>query len=123
MHGLRQAPGLVLAHGWSSLPETEAGMACGGVMEAKTFGGWVFLGVLAGLGLWTVYRAGQQSVRRHLVGKGKGRKASEFSAKEVRMGVEHEMEHTDDPTLAEQIAIDHLAETPDYYTRLEAVEP
>jgi hypothetical protein len=91
-------------------------------MEPKTLGGWVFLGVLFGAAALAVYFAGQQSVRRHLVGKGKGRRASEFSAKEVRMGIEHELEHTDDPDLAEQIAIDHLAETPDYYTRLQAVE-
>ncbi len=91
-------------------------------MEPKSVGGWALLGALFGLAALAVYFAGQQSVRRHLVGRGRGRHASEFSAAEVRMGVEHELEHTNDPDLAEQIAIDHLAETPDYYTRLQAVE-
>ena len=91
-------------------------------MQPKTLGGWAVLGALAGLAALAVYFAGQQSVRRHLVGRGQGRNAAEFRATELRMGVEHELEHTDDPDLAEQIAIDHLAETPDYYTRLRAVE-
>jgi hypothetical protein len=30
------------------------------------------------------------------------------------------MEHTDDPDVAEQIALDHLAEDPHYYSRLAA---
>ena len=32
------------------------------------------------------------------------------------------MEHTDDPDLAREIAMDHLTEDPDYYTKLEKVE-
>ena len=39
---------------------------------------------------------------------------------ELLMGTEHEMEHTDDPDVAEQIALDHLAEDPHYYSRLAA---
>ena len=33
------------------------------------------------------------------------------------------MEHTDDPVKAEQIALDHLAEDPQYYTKLATIEP
>jgi hypothetical protein len=41
---------------------------------------------------------------------------------ELRMGIEEEMEHTEDPRVAKQIALDHLAEDPTYYTKLSAVE-
>ncbi len=80
------------------------------------------LGAIVGLAVLAVYYAGEQSVRRHLSGRGRGHRPSEFDPQELKMGIEHEMEHTDDPDLAEQIAIDHLAETPDYYTRLSAIE-
>ena len=42
--------------------------------------------------------------------------------KELKSGAKVEMEHTDDKTKAEEIAMDHLAEMPDYYTRLEKME-
>jgi hypothetical protein len=42
--------------------------------------------------------------------------------KQLRMGVEVEMEHTDDIDLASEIAKDHLVEDPDYYTKLQKVE-
>ena len=38
--------------------------------------------------------------------------------KELKMGIKVEMEHTDDPDEAEKIALQHLAEVPDYYTKL-----
>lgn len=38
---------------------------------------------------------------------------------ELEMGIETEMEHTDDPAVAEQIALDHLAEDPRYYTMMQ----
>ena len=40
---------------------------------------------------------------------------------ELAKGVKHELEHTDDHRIALEIAKDHLAELPDYYTRLEAM--
>jgi hypothetical protein len=43
-------------------------------------------------------------------------------AEELRIGIEIELEHTDQPDVAKQIALDHLAEIPDYYTRLVAME-
>lgn len=42
--------------------------------------------------------------------------------KELAMGIKVEMEHTPDPALAKKIALDHLAELPDYYTRLAKME-
>lgn len=38
---------------------------------------------------------------------------------QLRVGIEHEQEHTSDLERAARIALDHLYETPDYYTRLE----
>lgn len=46
----------------------------------------------------------------------------EVNEKELSMGIEVEMEHTNCPMLAKRIALDHLAELPDYYTRLEKME-
>lgn len=37
---------------------------------------------------------------------------------ELVVGIKVEMEHTDDPEEARKIAMDHISETPDYYSRL-----
>lgn len=42
--------------------------------------------------------------------------------KELEMGSKVEMEHVDSTTLAKEIAMDHLVEIPDYYTRLLKME-
>lgn len=42
--------------------------------------------------------------------------------KQLKHGIKVEMEHTTDKKVAEEIALDHLAELPDYYTRLKKVE-
>lgn len=47
---------------------------------------------------------------------------SKYDPEELKMGIDVEMEHTDDPELAKQIAKDHLEELPDYYTRLKKME-
>lgn len=46
----------------------------------------------------------------------------DFDAEQIKMGIEVEKEHTDSPALAKEIAKDHLAEIPDYYTRLKKME-
>jgi len=48
--------------------------------------------------------------------------ASDVPAKELRMGKKVETEHTFDSSITKQIALDHLAEFPDYYTRLKEME-
>jgi hypothetical protein len=45
-------------------------------------------------------------------------KEKEVDSKELEMGIEVEMEHTDDPAKAKVIALQHLAEDPKYYTKL-----
>lgn len=57
------------------------------------------------------------------IGKGKSTKATTSpDPDQLQMGVKVEMEHTSDASLAEKIARDHLAEIPDYYTRLAKME-
>jgi hypothetical protein len=41
---------------------------------------------------------------------------------QLEIGTRVEMEHTRDPRIARRIALDHLAELPDYYTRLAKME-
>lgn len=43
-------------------------------------------------------------------------------AEQLAMGIEVEKEHTDNEWLARKIALDHLAEISDYYTRLKKME-
>lgn len=40
------------------------------------------------------------------------------TAHELKVGIANEMEHTDDPKVAQQIATDHLKENPHYYSDL-----
>lgn len=35
---------------------------------------------------------------------------------QLQAGIDIEMEHTDNPEIAKEIAMDHLSERPDYYT-------
>ena len=42
--------------------------------------------------------------------------------KQLELGIKVEMEHTDDPKVAIEIAKDHLCEFPNYYTELNKME-
>ena len=57
-----------------------------------------------------------------VVGKHRDIPDSDFDPDELAAGIHIEMEHTDDPAVAKEIAKDHLAEIPDYYTRLIKME-
>ncbi len=51
----------------------------------------------------------------------------DFNPKELQMGIKVEMEHLNDKSpyvthLAKRISLDHLAELPDYYSKLKEVE-
>jgi hypothetical protein len=46
----------------------------------------------------------------------------DFDPDELAMGDKVELEHTDNPVIARRIALDHLTELPDYYTRLKKME-
>lgn len=47
---------------------------------------------------------------------------SKFNPEQLKMGIETEKEHTDCEEVAKEIAKAHLAEIPDYYTRLKEME-
>jgi hypothetical protein len=46
----------------------------------------------------------------------------DYNAAQIDMGRKVEMEHTDNPSVAEEIARDHLEEFPNYYTALDEME-
>ncbi len=60
----------------------------------------------------------RQAVR---LGNQEGVHWKEVSLKELRMGIEEEQEHTSDLPEATKIALVHLEERKDYYTRLKRV--
>ena len=45
-----------------------------------------------------------------------------YDSKQLKMGIKVEYEHTNYTLISEKIAKDHLAEIPDYYTRLDEME-
>ncbi len=47
---------------------------------------------------------------------------SDVDPVQLKMGIKVEMEHTTNPAVSKRIALDHLAEIPDYYTRLKKME-
>jgi len=55
-------------------------------------------------------------------GRADKRKPEDFDQKELAKGIEVEKEHTDDPALAREIAMDHLTEFKDYYKALAKME-
>jgi hypothetical protein len=51
-----------------------------------------------------------------------GKKPEDFDKEQLEAGTKVETEHTDDPAKAQQIAMDHLTEDPQYYTKLKKME-
>lgn len=45
-----------------------------------------------------------------------------FDRTQLKKGMTHELEHTIDPEIALEIAMDHLTEDPNYYKKLDKVE-
>jgi len=66
------------------------------------------------------------------IGESLGIDWSKFDVEQYRMGLDVELEHglvdphtnvtNDDPTMTGKIALAHLSEFPDYYTRLDKME-
>lgn len=54
-------------------------------------------------------------------GKADAKKPSDFDKKQLEAGTKVEMEHTNDKTKAQEIAMDHLTEDADYYKKLKQV--
>jgi len=55
-------------------------------------------------------------------GRADGKQVTDFDLDQLIMGIKVEQEHTTDKYTALEITIDHLAEYPDYYTRLHEME-
>jgi hypothetical protein len=55
-------------------------------------------------------------------GKSQGLDPNSVDPEQLQMGIEVEAEHSDDPTTRKKIAMDHLAENPQYYTALQQME-
>jgi len=55
-------------------------------------------------------------------GKADDADVATYDPQQILKGMEVEMEHTDDPKVALEIAMDHLEEFGDYYTRLDGME-
>jgi len=55
-------------------------------------------------------------------GLSSGMSPEDFDPIQLAAGIEVEMEHTTDPAIATEIAMDHLAEDPDYYVKLKKME-
>lgn len=51
-------------------------------------------------------------------GKGDTTKESDVDIKQLKVGIAVEIEHTDNTEIAKEIALDHLTEDPEYYTKL-----
>lgn len=65
----------------------------------------------------------REKLKKYLEDKIPGGKGDKLDPKnvdkeELKNGMKHEMEHTDDPKKAMEIALDHLSEDPNYYTNL-----
>jgi len=63
-----------------------------------------------------------RSKKNGIIGKHNDISKDTFDEKELKRGVDIEFEHTNDKSVAEAIAKDHLSEFPDYYTRLDEME-
>ncbi len=68
-------------------------------------------------------KAAAAAWRDHLQGgKADDKKPSDFDGKQLAKGRAHEHEHTKEGPLATEIAMDHLAEDPKYYDKLDKIE-
>lgn len=55
-------------------------------------------------------------------GKADAKSPKDFDQNQLKIGTQHELEHTKDVNIAREIAMDHLSEDPDYYKKLKKVE-
>ncbi len=66
----------------------------------------------------------KQRQQRDLIpgGRAMGRRPEEFDPQQLSIGQRVEMEHTTDPRVAREIAMDHLTEDPEYYRKLARID-
>ncbi len=76
-----------------------------------------------------IYELATEHAQRHM-GKGEqipggraaGKKPDDFDVEQLSVGTHHELEHTANRAMAMEIAMDHLAEDPNYYRKLKKIE-
>lgn len=68
-------------------------------------------------------RGGSRLGRTLPGGRGDRLRPRDVDPLQLKVGKRIELEHTSDPRLATEIALDHLAENPKYYTELCKIEP
>lgn len=66
-----------------------------------------------------ILEAGMGAVDKLPGGVADGAPASDFDKEQLNKGIQHEMEHTKDAAIAEEIAKDHLKEDAQYYDKLD----
>lgn len=80
----------------------------------------VLLAVL-GAGAYWLFKDDDKPLNLLPGGKGDNLDEEDVDQDELMKGLEVEMEHTTNKKIAREIALDHLAEDPEYYTKLEAI--
>jgi len=65
----------------------------------------------------------EENINHYLVsemkgGKGEDTNPDDVDQKQLAVGKEVEMEHTNDKEISAEISLDHLEEVPDYYSKL-----
>jgi hypothetical protein len=80
----------------------------------------VFIGIA---GLYWLLKDDEKEYYDNLLVGGKGDDLDEedVDPDELMMGLDVEMEHTTNKKIAREIALDHLAEDPEYYTKLKSI--
>lgn len=76
----------------------------------------LFLGTAVTAGVIYAIRLEEEGFMKG--GKADDMKPGDFDPGDLKEGTVEEMEHTQDARIAQQIAMDHLAEDPDYYRKL-----
>ncbi len=82
---------------------------------------WGILLSVLGLGAYWLFRDEDKPLNLLPGGKGDDLDDEDVDQDELMKGLEVEMEHTTNKKIAREIALDHLAEDPKYYTKLERI--
>jgi len=80
--------------------------------------------LLLGIGAYLYWKSSSAMGHVDLIpgGLADDKSPDEFNPLELRKGTAVEMEHTSDPDIAREIAMDHLTEDPAYYKKLAKME-
>ena len=77
--------------------------------------------ILTAIGLGAYFLFKEDPTNILIGGKGDSLSEDDVDQDEFNMGLKVEMEHTTNKKIAKEITLDHLAEDPKYYTKLETI--